>query len=261
MKTQADILKEIAALSKELALHMKTIGLRGVERLPGSLPAEAPRQPEAPKVEAEPAVVAPPTDLGKEARLDFLRRQALECKRCRLASTRSKVVFGEGSSNARVILVGEGPGAQEDKTGLPFVGRAGKLLTKMLASIGLDRKDVFITNIVKCRPPGNRDPQPDEVAACRPFLNAQLEIIAPPIVVTLGRPSAQTLLSDRRPLSRLRSTIHKFGESDLIVTYHPAFLLRSPARKKAAWADLLLLVDLMVKKGIREELTDLWWTK
>jgi len=258
MKRKAEILREVGALAREMAGALRIAQRRGVTHLP------RPQVPAIGSEETEPApreerVELPPTDLGKEARLNHLRQQALECTRCRLAQGRNQVVFGAGSRSGRIMFIGERPGAEENRTGIPFVGRAGQLLTRMLAAVGLGRTDVYITNIVKCRPPQNRDPRPDEVAACRPFLSAQLDIIRPDLIVALGRPSAQSLLNDKRSLGVLRKSIHKFGQTDLLVTYHPAFLLRSPARKKMAWQDLLLLVDMAVKKGLREALPPPWW--
>ncbi len=260
MSRKSNPFRELAVLSRDLASLLRTLEQRGEERLPGSLPRIVPIEiPAAPVPATEGDLVLPPTDLGKEARLDHLRKQAQTCKRCRLAPTRQKVVFGTGNGSARVLFIGEGPGANEDRIGDPFVGKAGALLTRMLQAIGIDRGEVYITNVVKCRPPRNRDPEPDEMAACRAYLDAQLDTIRPDIIVALGRPAAQSLLNDTRPLSQLRSTIHSLGGIDLVVTYHPAFLLRNPARKAAAWADLLLLVDLMVRKGVRKALPDPWW--
>lgn len=259
MKRPAELSGEIAALSRDLVTVLKVLAARGESALPGEpevLLAALPQPiPEAGTGE----LVLPATDLGKEARMESLRQQALQCHRCRLAKERQKVVFGVGSSSARVMLIGEGPGANEDRTGEPFVGRAGQLLNRMLATIGMDRKEVYIANLVKCRPPRNRDPEPDEIAACRPFLDAQLETLRPEVILALGRPAAQTLLNEQRPLGQLRSVVHKFGKVALLVTYHPAFLLRNPVRKASAWEDLQLLVDVMVSKGVRPALPDPWW--
>ncbi len=260
MKRPSDVTQEIASLSRDLTSVLKVLADRGESALPA--------EPESAAVAVSPVAVVetgmgeielPPTDLGKEARMESLRQQAMECRRCRLAKERQKVVFGVGSSSARVVLVGEGPGANEDRTGEPFVGRAGQLLNRMLATIGMDRKEVYIANIVKCRPPRNRDPEPDEIAACRPFLDAQLETLRPEVILALGRPAAQSLLNDQRPLGQLRSVVHKLGKVALLVTYHPAFLLRNPARKAAAWEDLQLLVDVMVSKGVCGALPEPWW--
>jgi len=205
-------------------------------------------------------VIDPAVEASKEARLSFIEQQAKACQACRLAQGRKKVVFGEGSPSARVMFIGEGPGAEEDRTGRPFIGKSGQLLTKMLAAIGIARQDVYIANVVKCRPPQNRDPMPDETATCRPFLDAQIEAIGPEVIVCLGRPSAQSVMSDRSSsLSALRSRLHKLGKRDLLVTYHPAFLLRNPVKKRDAWADLVMLRELLVRKGLIPALPAPWW--
>ena len=255
-----DVLKESVELARDVGRVLKELSRRGVESVIAAPQVET-EEPEAPAPvpAAELEVVIPPRDLGKEARLAHLEKQALACRRCRLEAGRKNVAFGTGNANARVIFIGEGPGAEEDRTGIPFVGRAGQLLNRMLASIGLRREDVYIANIVKCRPPGNRDPLPEEVAACRPYLEAQFDTIAPSIVVSLGRPSSQSLLNVKTSLSRLRTSLHKFRDTDLIVTYHPAYLLRNPVKKREAWADLMLLVDLLLKKKIIPDLPDAWW--
>jgi len=261
MKRQAGNLKELAALVRDAEGLLRTLEERRIDTLPAP-PAPAAPAPEAAaetRERKESPLVMPPTDMGKEARLEFLKGEAGKCRRCRLAERRNKAVFGDGSSRARVMFIGEGPGAEEDRTGIPFVGRAGKLLDRMLDAIGLARSDVYIANIVKCRPPGNRDPQPDEVAACRPFLNAQIETVSPQLIVCLGRPSAHSMLGERRDLSALRGTLHKVGDIETLVTYHPAFLLRTPARKGSAWKDLLMLVDVLVRNGIMEQPAQPWW--
>lgn len=259
MKRPGDIPAALAGLSRDLSSTLRVLATRGEESLPGQLLALQEATPDAEPQSGTGAIELPPTDLGKEARLESLREQASRCRRCRLAKGRQKVVFGVGSSSARTVLIGEGPGAEEDRTGEPFVGRAGQLLNRMLQVIGLERSAVYITNIVKCRPPRNRDPEPDEVAACRPFLDAQLEALRPEVILALGRPSAQSLLNDKRPLGQLRTMVHQLGEAALLVTYHPAFLLRNPVRKAAAWEDLQLLVDVLVRKGVCAALPDPWW--
>ena len=174
--------------------------------------------------------------LGWEA----LRERVLCCERCRLHQTRTQGVFGVGDPRAELMLIGEAPGAEEDRRGEPFVGRAGKLLDEMLHAIGLSREAVYITNVLKSRPPNNRDPQPDEVAACEPYLRRQLELVAPCVILALGRIAAQYLLKSTQPLGRLRGEWHGYGprSTPLRVTYHPAYLLRSPADKHKAWQDL-----------------------
>lgn len=171
-----------------------------------------------------------------------LRKHALGCTRCALADGRTQVVFGVGNLQADWLIVGEGPGAEEDRQGEPFVGRAGKLLDAMLLAIGLQREAVYITNIVKCRPPQNRDPRPEEAAACSPYLRRQIELLKPKIILSVGRISAQNLLNTDKPVGTLRGRRWMYAGTDIpvIVTYHPAYLLRSPLEKRKAWADLQL---------------------
>ena len=179
---------------------------------------------------------------GNSGRLTALAREADGCERCELHRTRGKVVFGSGSPAVSWLFVGEAPGAEEDKQGLPFVGRAGALLGAMLSSIGLSREDVYITNVLKCRPPNNRDPFGQEVRECSPFLRRQIDLVQPGIIVAMGRFAAQVLLDSDQSLGQLRGRPHHFGETEvpLIVTYHPAYLLRSPTAKSKTWEDLLL---------------------
>ncbi|HEY3784983.1 MAG TPA: uracil-DNA glycosylase [Steroidobacteraceae bacterium] len=170
-----------------------------------------------------------------------MRTQVLACTRCPLHTTRTQGVFGVGSREAKWLVVGEAPGGEEDRRGEPFVGRAGHLLDAMLRSIGLNRSsNVYIANILKSRPPGNRDPKPEEVAACLPYLLRQVQLLQPRLMLAVGRIAAQTLLATDAPLGRLRGRVHHFGElnTPLIVTYHPAYLLRTPGDKRKAWEDL-----------------------
>lgn len=177
---------------------------------------------------------------------DGLRAMVKDCSACKLCSTRTQTVFGVGADNAPLMVIGEGPGADEDARGEPFVGRAGQLLDQMLKSIGRSRQQpdadsaVFIANVVKCRPPGNRDPEADEAAACRPYLDRQIELVKPKLIVALGRIAAQRLLDTDAPLSKLRGALHHYGpaRTPLLITYHPAYLLRSPREKAKSWADL-----------------------
>jgi DNA polymerase len=165
------------------------------------------------------------------------------CRACPLCETRTQTVFGVGDRQADLLVIGEAPGADEDRAGEPFVGRAGQLLNRMLAAIGLERRQVYIANILKCRPPGNRDPRPDEVAHCQDYLARQVELIRPRAILTVGRISAQTLLGVDTPVGRLRGRWFEFGPAavPLRVTYHPAYLLRSPENKGKAWEDLVAL--------------------
>jgi DNA polymerase len=170
-------------------------------------------------------------------------REALgECVRCKLHAQRTHIVFGVGDPNARLVFVGEAPGADEDAQGEPFVGRAGQLLTKIIEAMGMRREDVYICNIVKCRPPNNRTPEADEIVACQPFLLQQLRAIAPEFICALGGPATQTLLQTKEPISRLRGRFHDFHGIPLLPTFHPAFLLRNPNEKKTVWEDMKLLL-------------------
>lgn len=172
---------------------------------------------------------------------DSLEEAVSKCTRCALSQNRNQTVLGVGDHDAQWMLVGEAPGAEEDQRGEPFVGRAGQLLNNMLAAIGLSRDAVYITNVVKCRPPGNRDPRPDEVTACGDYLKRQIDLIHPRLILALGRFAAQTLLSTDTPVGQLRGKVHYYAETvPLIVTYHPAYLLRSPDQKAHAWDDLKL---------------------
>jgi len=181
------------------------------------------------------------------ANLAALAREADGCKRCELHRTRDKVVFGSGSPAVRWMFVGEAPGAEEDKQGLPFVGRAGALLGGMLGGLRLSRDDVYIANVLKCRPPNNRDPFGQEVRACSPFLHRQIDLVQPEVIVAMGRFAAQVLLDSDQSLGQLRGRPHNFGENPVpvVVTYHPAYLLRSPAAKSKTWDDLLLARSLL----------------
>jgi DNA polymerase len=188
--------------------------------------------PSAPAI----AVAVPAAD--RAAALQLIRDEIGDCTRCALHKGRNKLVFGDGSPAARLMFVGEGPGADEDAQGLPFVGKAGQLLNNMIAAMGLRREDVYIANVVKCRPPGNRVPEPEEGATCSPFLFRQIDVIRPEVLVALGATAATWLLGARQPLAGLRGRVHSVRGTKLIVTYHPAYLLRDPRQKKEAWADL-----------------------
>lgn len=182
--------------------------------------------------------------------LQVIQGEIGECTRCALAKGRNKIVFGDGDPNARLMFVGEGPGADEDAQGLPFVGRAGQLLNNMIAAMGLKREQVYIANIVKCRPPQNRVPEPEEAHTCSPFLFQQMDVIRPQVVVALGATAALYLLGVKSPLSALRGRVHPCRGARLIVTYHPAYLLRDPRQKKEAWRDLqLAMTELGIAPG------------
>jgi len=176
---------------------------------------------------------------------ESLRRQEQMlqgCRRCKLCEGRTNLVFGSGNPQAEFVCIGEGPGADEDAQGLPFVGRAGQLLTRMLASVDLSRDEVYITNTVLCRPPGNRNPEADEIASCAPFLADKLGVLQPKVILTLGSVATQAMLKTNTPIGKLRGRIHAYGDAVLIPTFHPAFLLRNPGQdyKRMAWEDLKL---------------------
>ncbi len=199
--------------------------------------------------EAPQAPPAPPVD-ERAARIacmdwDALAREVSGCRTCGLCQTRTQTAFGVGDRKARWMIVGEAPGAEEDRQGEPFVGQAGQLLNLMLKAIGFERAEVFIANVIKCRPPNNRDPKPEEMAACEPFLDRQLALVEPDIVLVVGRIAAQRLLGSDAPVGKLRGRVHRFGprQIPLVVTYHPAYLLRSPLEKRKAWDDLELALE------------------
>jgi len=186
--------------------------------------------------------------------LQIISENLGECTRCRLHKQRNKIVFGAGNPRAELVFVGEGPGHDEDIQGLPFVGRAGKLLTQMIEAMGLKREDVYICNVVKCRPPENRKPEDDEVSTCSPYLYRQLDVIAPKAIVCLGGVAAQTLLKTKDPISRFRGNWYDFRNTKLMATYHPAYLLRNPPAKSEVWKDLqkvMALLGLKPKKSSR----------
>jgi DNA polymerase len=211
------------------------------------------RQPESSPT-LEPAIPLKKTPTDRLAALRQIREDLGDCTRCALHKGRNKLVFADGTPEARLMFVGEGPGADEDAQGLPFVGRAGQLLNNMITAMGLRREEVYIANVVKCRPPGNRTPEPVEANTCSPFLFRQIDVVQPEVIVALGATAATYLLSQRQPLAALRGRVHSFRSSKLIVTYHPAFLLRDPRQKKEAWADLQIAMrELGLKVKGREE--------
>ncbi|MFZ0428224.1 MAG: uracil-DNA glycosylase [Acidobacteriota bacterium] len=183
--------------------------------------------------------------------LEEIREILGECTRCKLHGGRTHIVFGVGDPNADLMFVGEAPGADEDRQGEPFVGRAGQLLTKIIEAIELQREQVYIANILKCRPPQNRDPQPDEVASCEPFLFQQIEVIRPMIIVALGKYAAQTLLRSTEAISRLRGRFFEYRGSLLMPTFHPSYLLRNPSGKREVWEDMKKVRETLQERGSR----------
>ena len=243
MPTELEITKGKLAL---LARKLKGIELSGHEYVSDDLPADwldrlrrASRKEAAQNApKAQPAVVAK----AKGETLEKIEQEVSGCKKCALAETRTNTVFGVGDPNAKIMFIGEAPGAEEDKRGEPFVGRAGKLLTDMIGAMGFERNDVYIANIIKCRPPGNRDPLPSEVEQCEQYLKRQIANIGPEVICALGRVSAQTLLKSGETISRLRGKFHTYEDTPLLPTFHPAYLLRNPSAKKETWEDLQMIL-------------------
>jgi len=235
---------------RDLADHLQffqELGVRGISRDPKWREREAGGAVEV-GVAATPEPSAPVAgDAAQE--LLALREYIGDCTRCKLHKQgRTHVVFGAGNPQAQLMFVGEAPGSAEDLQGEPFVGRAGQLLTKIIQSIGLERSDVYIANVIKCRPPNNRNPEPDEVATCQPFLFRQIDMIRPRVVVALGTFAAHALLGTDAPISRIRGHVHPFRhDSSLIPTFHPAYLLRSPDRKRDVWEDMKKVRDLLAR--------------
>ena len=192
------------------------------------------------------------TDPAIAADWERLEREALACTKCALHATRTRVVFGVGNRNASWMVIGEAPGADEDRQGEPFVGRAGQLLNEMLRAAGLAREHVYIANILKCRPPENRDPRPEEAASCNDYLQRQIALVRPGLLLAVGRIAAQNLLQVDTPIGQLRGRVHRYGPAGLplVVTYHPAYLLRSPGQKRKAWEDLCLARATVLPAGL-----------
>lgn len=240
------------ALSDLLA-YLSEMGYGDLYRNPPrAVAAASPGAVEIPAPPAMPAPVAAEMDeeaAGRAAELAALAGTAAGCTRCRLSEGRNKVVFGSGNPDADLMLIGEGPGAEEDRQGLPFVGPAGELLTRIIQAIEMRREDVYIANVVKCRPPGNRDPEPDEAAACRGYLERQIELVRPRIIVALGRVAAQALLGNDSPIGRMRGQWYQVKGVPTMVTYHPAALLRNSALKRPTWEDMQQVRDRLRAGG------------
>jgi DNA polymerase len=182
---------------------------------------------------------------GRAPTLKEVRAELGDCRRCKLAGGRTRLVFGDGSPRAALMFIGEGPGAEEDQQGLPFVGEAGQLLNKMLNNLGLKREEVYIANVVKCRPPGNRDPEADEVAACLPFLKKQIEALRPRVIVTLGKVATQELLGLKAPITRVRGRWQRYGKIPVMPTFHPSYLLRFRQERHKTWEDMQQVMKLL----------------
>jgi uracil-DNA glycosylase family 4 len=231
---------EIAALARALRGYVEHERELGALGFPVATPGRAERAAGSPRTPREPVgelVVAP--GLGVTETLDDLRAHIGDCRRCKLAPHRTNLVFGVGNPRARLVFVGEAPGRDEDVRGEPFVGRAGQLLTEIITKgMKLRREDVYIANVIKCRPPENRNPEPDEVDSCEPFLLRQLELIRPEVIVALGKFAVQSLLRTKKPITQLRGVWHDYHGIRLMPTFHPAYLLRNPADKRLVWDDI-----------------------
>jgi len=227
---------------REYALHQGSLTTLGVALPPGIEPAQAAPQ----QARASNAAAAPKE---KEEGLRAVREWIGDCQRCRLAGGRKTIVFGQGSAGARLMFLGEAPGADEDEQGLAFVGRAGQLLTDIIEKgLKMRRADVFIANVLKCRPPQNRNPEADEILSCQPFLERQIDVIQPKVIVGLGKFAGQWLLKTAEPISRIRGRLGEYKGIKVMPTYHPAFLLRNPAAKKEVWEDMKV-VQALLREG------------
>jgi uracil-DNA glycosylase family 4 len=247
-----DLADELADLTRALRSQLARHATAGTWAAPGGPTARPAVETTAQGTGVVMEVAGEPAEAVRVARvaLPQIRSDLGECTRCKLHGTRRSIVFGVGADDAPLMFVGEAPGEQEDKRGEPFVGPAGELLDKMIEAMGWSRASVYIANILMCRPPNNRNPQSDEVAACKPFLEAKIRAIAPRVIVALGRPSANTLLGTDAPISALRGKFHDRHGVKVMPTFHPAYLLREPDRKRDAWADLKLVMAELARLGI-----------
>jgi uracil-DNA glycosylase len=235
--------KQLAARVK----YYKEMGIHDFYRQPIDPSVELELQPvaENTSAKADSSVTLPPVISDKPSALKVIREDIGDCTRCRLHKGRTNLVFGVGNVNADLMFVGEGPGADEDAQGEPFVGRAGQLLNNMISAMGIKREDVYIANVVKCRPPSNRTPEKDECDTCSPFLMRQIDVIKPKVIVALGAVAAKNLLAVNDSMANLRGRWYDFRNSKLLVTYHPAYLLRDPRQKKEAWKDLQIVMKFL----------------
>ena len=259
---------ELLKLTRQAKQHVEWLQRGKVAGVPrGEPPPPRAARPPAPKQEAPaprkeapvprkeaPAPKAYGDGVGAHG-LTVIREDLGECTRCKLHDKRQNIVFGVGNPEAPLVFIGEAPGAEEDKQGEPFVGAAGQLLTKMIEAMGFARQDVYICNILKCRPPGTRNPEPDEIAACEPFLKRQLAALRPRMMVCLGKFATQCLLRSDAPISKLRGHFHTYEGIPLMPTFHPAFLLRNPSAKREVWSDLKQVMAELDRLGIPRRAT------
>ncbi|MBI5408811.1 MAG: uracil-DNA glycosylase [Nitrospirae bacterium] len=241
----------IERLKKSLEFYQEL----GFESLPGRLVQKC-RNTAVQKYNKEqnsncrPFPLAPfPLPLNKDSALKSLRDEIGDCQRCKLCRNRTNIVFGEGSPDAKIIFIGEGPGRDEDLQARPFVGEAGQLLTRLIEKLGMKREDVYIANIVKCRPPNNREPEADEITTCKPFVEKQIEIIKPKLIVSLGKVSSHALAGNKIPISKMRGIFFEYHNIPLMPTFHPAYLLRNPKDKWLTWDDMQKVLEQLTKTG------------
>jgi len=259
MSGDGDAREELRALAGRLRTNLALRARSGLAGVPSGRSRRGAGAAQTPSVEPAasgvPLAAAPDDGAAPErptglAGLRLAREELGDCQRCKLAKGRTNLVFGVGNPEAHLVFVGEGPGADEDAQGEPFVGKAGQLLNKMIEAMGYRREDVYICNVVKCRPPGNRNPEPDEIEACEPFLKKQLAALRPRVIVTLGKFAAQCLLRDDTPISRLRGNFRTYEGVQLMPTFHPAYLLRDPSKKKETWEDLKAVMAALRRMGL-----------
>ena len=249
-----DLMENVIFLKRALRARLEDLQSSGMTFVPnpgiwkiGAVDMKVDEHPTSAKSETETLIDALLRSKGSsKEKLTALKNDILgDCRRCGLCNKISNLVFGVGSSSAKLVFVGEAPGAEEDARGEPFVGRSGKLLTKMIQAMGFERSEVYICNVVKCRPPENRDPEPGELLSCEPFLKAQLAIIQPKVIVALGRYACQCLLRTKKPMSQIRGEWSTYEGISLMPTFHPAYLLRSPGKKKEVWEDLQAVMKVL----------------
>ncbi len=254
MDSTADA-SELLDLARQLRAQLERHAGQGAWAAPGGPTARTPAPIATVAASHEtdsgvPELVDEPSASRPRLGLAQIRAELGDCTRCKLHATRTNLVFGVGAEDAVLMFVGEAPGEKEDLAGEPFVGPAGQLLDKMIEAMGWRRESVYIANVLKSRPPGNRNPEPDEVAACSPFLDAQIRAVAPRVIVALGKPAAQHLLQTNAPISALRGQFHERAGVRVMPTFHPAYLLREPAKKREAWSDLKLVMAELERLGI-----------
>ncbi len=237
---------EVLEIIRDTRAYLLLLKETGVEEMPVKNKPEVRGQKQEVRMKLE--------EGKKKLRLDALLAKIGDCKRCKLWEGRTNIVFGAGNPDTKLLFIGEGPGQEEDRQGKPFVGRAGELLTNMILAMGLTRDDVYIANVVKCRPPGNRNPETDEISACSPFLKEQINIIKPEIICALGTFASHTLLETKIKISEIRGKIHEKDGYRIIPTFHPAYLLRNPQEKRLSWEDLqIIMKELGIESEVRSK--------